>query len=157
MIKVPLIEIIFRTIPEAFIFMLGMYVFSHTKIDKIKYILTSTYLTMGVIFIRSLPISYGIHTILIIILSIFLISSVGKVEVTKATTVGVVMALILSVVEWLNIILIQYGFKQDVEIVMANSISKVIYGMPSMAIMLMVICMYKWKGQIWFKKRKRRE
>ena len=74
MLKLSVVEFVARAVPEAFLFIFAIYTFSHTRINKKRYLLSSLLMTIMIFIIRSLPISYGIHTILsIMVLILFMV------------------------------------------------------------------------------------
>ena len=128
-------EIFFRCIPESILLVLGIYVFSKKEFCKKILLQNIFYLAIGIIIIRSLPISYGIHTMLIICLLILLATSIGKIDVTATVRAAVMVMLTLSISEFINITWIRYVLRKDLDTIFGNIDSKIIYGIPSLMIM----------------------
>ncbi len=72
MLKLSIVEFVARAIPEAFLLIFAVYTFSNTRMNKKNYLLSSFLMLIMIFIIRSLPISYGIHTILSIMVIILL-------------------------------------------------------------------------------------
>nr|WP_312292105.1 hypothetical protein [Clostridium chromiireducens] len=68
MLQLTVLEFTIRTIPEALVYIFAAYVFSNKKLDVNKYLISSFLLAIGTFLVRMLPINYGVHTILAIII-----------------------------------------------------------------------------------------
>lgn len=142
MLKLEPIELILRAIPEGFLYMLGVYIFSNTKIIKFKYIISSIIVGFIMFFIRELPISYGVHTILLILFIIFFnifYSKIDSVVVVKSTVIIFVFQLLS---ELINVSLLNL-FKLNIDLLFKDAIIKNILGIPSLVITLVFILGYK--------------
>lgn len=142
MLKVTLIELILRAVPEAFIYMFAMYAFSGQKLDKIQYIKASIGLAMSMFAIRFLPISYGIHTILILMVIIAISVMFNKLNIVGVITASIINVVIQFMAEGINIMFIQYCLGKNLQEVVGNPISKTIYGVPSLILWALVITAY---------------
>ena len=142
MLNVTLVDFIFRAIPEAFIHIFAMYVFVGAKIDKKSYTKASILLAMMMFIIRSLPISYGIHTILIIMAMITLSITLNKLSIIDTIRAAIINVIIQFIAEGLNILFIQMILKKDLEVVIIEPLSKVRYGIPSLIIWVAIIFIY---------------
>ena len=92
MLKMTSAEFILRLLPEAFIF-------SKTRINKSKYLLSSFLLGLSVFIIRMLPINYGVHTILNIIMLAVIAYSINKIDLTESIKVSIITAICLFLLE----------------------------------------------------------
>lgn len=124
----------FRGIPEAFMHMFAIYAFSGIDIDKNKYIKSSMILSLLLVFIRALPISYGIHTILVVMSIIGLAVLINKVSVVFAISTTIIDLIIQFIAEGINIILIERVFNRNLSEIMSRLETKMIYGIPSLII-----------------------
>jgi hypothetical protein len=141
MLKLTTIEIIFRAIPEGFLYMFGFYVFTKTRFNIKRYIISSI-LGGGLIgIIRALPISYGIHTILLIISFVILNTFINKIGTIKSIQAGILAFASMFICEAINALLIYAVFKKDMDYIFADPTLKTIYGMPSLIIM---VCFFGW-------------
>ncbi|MFQ9697515.1 MAG: hypothetical protein ACLRY5_11860 [Zhenhengia sp.] len=148
MLKITLIEFILRAIPEAFIHIFAMYAFTGMKLDKHHYIRTSLILGVTMFAIRFLPISYGIHTILIIMAMITLSITLNKLGIIETIRAAIINVIVQFLAEGVNILLIESVFRKSVQEVVSDPITKVLYGIPSLIIWIMAICAYyKWIGK----------
>lgn len=141
-----IITILFRGIPEGFIYIFAMYTLSNVKIDKNKCILSSVILSILMVAIRELPISYGVHTILVMMTIILLGVIINKLEMIYCISIAIVIMIVQFLAEGLNIFLIKLVFRKDVATVLSTPISKVIYGIPSLIIAFVGINIL---GKLW--------
>ena len=151
MLKMTADEFILRLLPEAFIFIFAAYAFSKTRINKSKYLLSSFLLGLSVFIIRMLPINYGVHTILNIIMLAVISYAINKIDLTEAIKVSIITAICLFLLEWLNMLLLTTIFGNKLDSILSNTILKTVSGLPSLiGFGLIVICYYNY-----LKKRKK--
>lgn len=139
MLHISFFELIVRTIPESFLFVFAIYVFANKKLDFKKYIISSIELAIGTFFIRKLPISYGIHTIINIILLVFICNFFNKINTLECIKGGIFTAIILFFSEAINLFLIQLKVGDNVTSIFRDPVLKTIYGIPSLVIFLAII------------------
>ena len=128
MLRITLFEFVFRGIPELVLFILAAYIFSRTKIQKKDFIIAILVSNVGVFLIRNLPIGYGVHTILNIII--------------KTIKASILSTIILFGSEFLNVGLLNIIFKNDITVMFENIKIKTICGLPSLLIFAICISLY---------------
>jgi hypothetical protein len=143
MLTLKAFEFVIRTIPESFLVILGCYVFSNAKFDIKKYIISSILFSIGVYFIRMLPINYGVHTILGIIFINVLLWGINKIEIILAIKSSIIITICLFIIEALNILVLNLIFKENLEYVMSNSMLKTLYGLPTLGILAGIVLFYR--------------
>lgn len=126
--------ILFRGFPEGFIHMYAMYTLVNIKLDKKKYIFSATLLAFIMVLVSKLPISYGIHSMLIVMSMIILATVINGLNTAHCISIAIINMIIQFLAEGLNVLLIQNVLKMEMTEVMANPISKVVYGIPSLII-----------------------
>ncbi|NFV69589.1 hypothetical protein EXM63_11350, partial [Clostridium botulinum] len=89
--------------------------------------------------IRSLPISYGIHTILSIMVLVLLSYIINKIDVITAVKSTIITIIFQFVCEGINIFIIQYVLKDDMNYIFNNANLKTIYGIPSLIIFTCIV------------------
>ena len=142
MLKLPLLELFFRLIPEGFIFIFAGYAFTKTLVTKKKYIISSVLLgTIGYL-IRFLPIDYGVHTILSLFACIIIVITLVKIDVVRAISAAIITFILAFISEGINVLIIQFIFKADTTAIFQNPELKIIYGIPSLIIMVVVISIF---------------
>ncbi|EQB88606.1 hypothetical protein J2Z44_003494 [Clostridium punense] len=137
--KLTFIEFFFRGLPESFLFILAAYAFSKTSLNHKNYIFSSIILAIAGFITRALPIHYGVHIILNLFIFIILAHNVNKIDLVKSITIAIITVVIQCISELINIIIIQFVFKQDLNYVLSIPKLKILYGMPSLFIFAIVI------------------
>lgn len=132
------IEYILRAIPESFLVIFAVYIFSKTEINKKKYIVTSILFSIILYITRKLPISYGVHMILSVLLLQIIIVSYNKIDAIKGMKSIIFIYLIQLISELLNVALLNL-MKIDLEVLLLNAIYKTILGLPSLIITGVII------------------
>lgn len=142
MLRISWFEFIVRGIPEEFLFVLAVYTFSKTGINLKKYLLSGTIFWILASSIRLLPIQYGINTILSLIALIILVSYINKIDVVKAIRAGLITLIMEFVFEGINLLIIQFILKVDLNVMMNNPILKTLYGLPSIILFGIFVITY---------------
>ncbi len=91
-----------------------------------------------IFIIRSLPISYGIHTILSIMVIILLSYIINGIDIMKAVKSTIITIIFQLICEGTNIFIIQYILEEDMNHIFSNPNLKTIYGIPSLIILLVL-------------------
>ncbi|NLW24476.1 MAG: hypothetical protein GXY91_04430 [Clostridia bacterium] len=98
--QVPLIALIIQGIPEEISLVTLAFVIAKADLDWKKIILGGTFLAFSMYVIRLLPISFGVHTIVLILLLIVFIKLLGQVQdLSIAIMAGLISMLALSTTE----------------------------------------------------------
>ena len=134
-----IITTILRGIPEAFIHMYAMFALANVKIDKKKYTLSSFVLAFLMVLISYLPISYGIHSILVVMVIIGLGVMVNQFDTVYCISVAIINMIIQFLTEGINVLLIEKVLKMDLAKAMSNPLGKSIYGIPSLIMFFGII------------------
>lgn len=142
MLRLTPLELVARLIPEVLLFILATYTFSNTKINLKKYVLSSAALGICVFLIRMLPINYGVHTILNLMMLTIITVSINKIDVIRGIRSSIVTSIILFICEGLNMVMLNVRFGDSVEQVISNPTSKTIYGIPSLVCFSIIVITY---------------
>lgn len=142
MLKLSLLEFILRSIPEEFIFILAVHAFSKVAINKKKYILSGIIFSIAVYFIRLFPIEYGVHTLLSLIALIIIVNCINRINMVKVIRSSIIIFIIAFVFEGINVAFIQLVLKKDLNIIINNSVFRVLIGLPSVIILGVSIIVY---------------
>lgn len=139
MLKLHWIEIFLRLIPEMFLVIWGISIISREPITIKKYIFLSIIMGMTTFFIRSLPIYFGVHTIIITILTI-IIMIIIRIPVIPSIYGTLIMFLLLSLSEFLSILILNsFNIDTNININDINPIKKCLLGVPSMIILFLIV------------------
>ncbi|MEG2353011.1 MAG: hypothetical protein RSB70_00045 [Clostridium sp.] len=136
------LELLLRGIPEAFLMVLAIHAFSKEPIRWKRYILSSVSLLICAYIINMLPINYGVRTMLNLTILIILSININKIEVLRAVKSSLFIVIAQYIFEGVNLILIQFVFKADINKILENKISRIIYGVPSIIMLAIVVVVY---------------
>ena len=142
MLKLSVFEFVFRAMPESFIYMFAIYSFSKKIVDKKKYLLSAFLMVICVFVIRMLPINYGVHTILNIIMAIVITCTVSKIDILKSIKASITMIIILFICEGVNVGLLSLILGSKLDKVLSDTVMKTIYGLPSLILFGIIISSY---------------
>lgn len=141
MLKLQPIEFILRAIPESFLVIFAIYIFSKTEINKKKYLVTSIAFSIIIYITRMLPINYGVHMILSVLFLLFIIVSYNKIEVINGIKSIIFTYLVQLVSEAINVFILNL-MNLDLETLFINPIYKTIFGLPSLVITAVIISIF---------------
>lgn len=150
MLKISLLDLLLRTFPESFLFVFAAYLFCHKKFDRNRIIVSTIIFSFAVYSIRMLPIQFGIHTILNILVYVTLCIKINKIPFTKSITYSLILMAMLSLSEQLNLIILNHIFGQSINSILNDDLLKVLYFIPSMILFFIgIVISYK----IFYRKR----
>lgn len=125
---------------QSIIFVASLYVFTDRRVERKRFIPASVILMLGTVLIRALPIHFGVHTLISLLLSILIGTKVLKLPVYSAVTATLTAAVVLLIVEsanvfFLNAVLGEEGF----EALMSDRYLKNLFGLPANLLFLLVV------------------
>lgn len=142
MFRLTCVDFFFRIIPETFILVLGIHIFSRKTIDMFKYIISSLMLAISCLIIRCLPIYFGVHTDICIMLTIIIVMSIINIPLIKNVLGTFLLYFMLSLSETINMLLLS-GLNIDTDISVLQPITRFIYGIPSLIIFVISVIILK--------------
>lgn len=134
MLQLSPIEFFCRALPESFILMFYIFILSKKEIHFKKYILSSGLLAISYILIRSLPINYGVHTILAIIMIFIINRWINKIDIIRSIKAAIITIIIQFICEGINVVIIDKIFNISINTAFENPVNKVLLGIPSLVI-----------------------
>ena len=141
MLKLQPIEFFLRTIPEGFLFIFAIYVFSQINIDRKKYLISSLLFSTSVYIIRLLPINYGVHMILSVLVLSFISIVYNKIDAIQSIKSIIILYIIQLISEAVNVVLLNL-MKLDLDKLFKDPVKKSILGLPSLLITLTIIIIF---------------
>lgn len=145
MLGISWFEFIVRGFAEEFLFVLAIHAFTNTGINLKRYLLSGTIFWISVSAVRTLPINYGVHTILDLIILTVLARYINKINTIKAMRAGFLIVITELVFEGINMFILQFILKIDLDVIMNDPILKTFYGLPSIILLgIFVISYYIW-------------
>lgn len=141
MLEITIVELILRAIPEAFLLILGGCIISRKSIDNKSYLIASMLFGVSTYLVRMLPIQFGVHTIIIIMIFILINTSLNKIPIRKAISSSLISIITLSICESINLFILNF-LKIDVQAIIDNPLLKTLYFMPSLALFALIILIF---------------
>ncbi|PRR85712.1 hypothetical protein [Clostridium luticellarii] len=135
MLGINWIELFLRGIPEMFLVIWGIHIIARKNINLKSYIISVAVMSLLSSLVKMLPIYFGVHTMLIIILTICIMASIG-ISIITSIYATLFIFLILSVSEFLNMALLDL---LKININFTDSIKKSLLGIPSLLISFLLI------------------
>ena len=89
--------------------------------------------------VRLLPVNYGIHTLVILLIMIFVVMGLGKFEFYKAASASIIFMIVLFLSEWLAILAIVNICNISTEDILDKSFSGLLIGLVPLALAFLVI------------------
>lgn len=139
MLKQDILSIITRMIPEACIIIYSIYLLTKSKVDKKKIIISGIIGGIGIYLIRFLPIHFGVHTILSIMLYILLAVKLNKMDVYKSIAITLLSIIILFSSDLVFVFLYTKIFQISSEILFSEGWVANITGIPPLLLLYLVI------------------
>lgn len=146
MLRLQPIEFILRAIPEGFLFILAVYIFSKTEVDKRKYITSSIVYAVTIFLVRLLPINYGVHSILALLFLVLFITIYNKIDTIKVMRSVLIIFIIQFLTEGLNIIILNLIPNIDLDSLLNSALIKNLLGLPSLAAAYLIVYLFYLKN-----------
>ncbi|MBD7913755.1 hypothetical protein H9660_01195 [Clostridium sp. Sa3CUN1] len=141
MLQLKPIEFILRVIPESFLVIFAIYVFSKTTINKKKYLITSIVFSLIVYATRMLPINYGVHMILSVLFLLFIITAYNNIDVVSSIKSIISVYLVQLLSEAINVLILNL-MNLDLETLFKSAFNKTMLGIPSLIITGIIILIF---------------
>lgn len=156
MIKLTLIEFIFRCIPESFLVSFASSLFSYKKGDYKRISLSGIFIAVSIYLIRLLPVYFGVHAILNYMAVFIILVNIGGIYITRAAASALIYMILLFSCEVVNILVVKYVFSLNVKYILSgNAVNKVMYGTPSLILFaLIILLLYIFRDRIISAKRR---
>jgi hypothetical protein len=142
MLQISFPEFIIRGIPEGLIFFIAVYAFTKNVIQIKRYLLSSFLYSIIVYLIRFLPIQNSSDYILNLIVLITLTVIINKIDIIQSIKAGIIIMLLEFICEGINIFLIQFILKKDLNAAFKDPMLKIIYTSPSLLIFACIVIAY---------------
>lgn len=142
MLKLTLTEFFVRGLPEAFLFIFGVYAFSKNFINTKKCIISSLLYGFMAYMVRFLPIHYGVHTIINVFIIIALTVNINKIDLSASIRSAITVIILQFISEGINVLIIQYILGADINHVFSDPVLKTLYGIPSIIVFAVVAIAY---------------
>lgn len=139
MLEQPIYSLFIRMIPESFLVIYSICLLTNSKPDLKKIFISCIIGGTSVYITRLLPIHFGIHTILGILINVLLAIKIINIDTHKAI-VGAMIAIILIYISDLMIFVLYVNIlKIPPEVISAPSLLSVASSLPSLLIFFMLV------------------
>jgi hypothetical protein len=143
MLEQPLVALFLRTIPENILLFYASYVIINTKTDMKKIIYSGIILGIINYLVRLLPINFGVHTILGLLVYIGILSKYHKVELFKSIKIALISMIILFISDAITVYAYINIFKISGEILFNKTIIGSLLSMPTLIIFVLILICIK--------------
>ncbi|PAB58227.1 hypothetical protein [Anaeromicrobium sediminis] len=141
------IVLIIRQLLEGILVIWGVYILSSKKLDK-KVIYTGVLHGIFINILRALPISFGVHTILSLIITICLISIITKEMMIKVISNVMGAFIIVAFCDWASLFVYTNIFNVGVEQLLDGSVISSLYSLGPLFMMITILLLIKYiKGR----------
>lgn len=137
--KITVLELIARGIPETILFLLASLIFSKKKLNINRFAVSVVVYAILVYIIRLLPVENGVNIILTVFVFIFMSTYLNKISIINSTKIAIPIFILQFVCEAINMTILQYVLKYNLAEIMSDSKSKIIWGIPSLVVFAIVL------------------
>jgi len=127
-----------RAIPEGFLGILAVYAFSGYRINIKRFIIASFSLGIAVFMVRFLPIKFGVHTIIALLIHIIIASRINRIDIISSINSSILYVVCLAIGELFTIRLATSLFNMSAEKILEGP-KYVTAGMPSLFFVFLVV------------------
>ncbi|AJA49376.1 hypothetical protein CPAST_c33100 [Clostridium pasteurianum DSM 525 = ATCC 6013] len=139
MLKLSALEFFFRTIPESFLIVMVAYIFANKKISRKSFIVASLILAVITYLVRLLPISFGVNTMINMIVFIIIGINIIKININISIISVFISVISIYLCEWINVIILNDLFNIDR---FSNDYFKFLLTMPSLFMFAIVVLLF---------------
>lgn len=132
MLELSLITFFIRAIPEGIILTWVSYILASKPINKKRILISGFFIGLITYIIRLMPINFGVHIILILILYILILHKLNNINLYQAVRSGLTTYILLSMSESITMFIYIFVFKLDVETLSQQSLQGILLGIPSL-------------------------
>lgn len=141
MLKLTLFEFFLRIIPESILAVLSIYIFSFTSIKIRPVVISSVLFALTTYLVRMLPIQFGIHTVIIMMIYILINIFINKISIVKSISSILLFTIFLSICEFVNMIILNL-LNIDMQFEFRDSVMKIVCTTPSLVLFGGVILVF---------------
>jgi len=144
LLKIIIFEYLLGYCLQGFTFVLGVFAFSRRKIVLKTYVLTSLLVTVIIYVVRLLPISFGVHTIIIMLFLILICIIIFKMSAYTTIRSALLIIVLLLICEMADIaVMIQILGEEKFQSMMLLTSDKAIIGsVPTIFFAMLIALKY---------------
>ncbi len=141
MLKLQFIQIFLLGFPETFLCFWAINYINNNKIQLKVLFITSFIIDVIIYFVRLLPILYGAHTIISIVLFIIFTYKITNISLVRTISSCLIIMILMSFCEFFPIFIVEF-FNFNLQNVFSNPLFEVILFFPSLVIFVLFIILY---------------
>ena len=139
-----LVQFVLRQMPEALFLVLAVFAYNRRKVEWKQYLACSALWLISNVLVRMLPIQFGVHTLLGVLLLIGICTYVGKFPLIEALKAALFVTVLLCILDAINLSIAMAYLGSSFEAVMQQVIPKTLWGTPALvAFGVITVCVYK--------------
>ncbi|WP_035289534.1 hypothetical protein [Clostridium sp. KNHs214] len=143
MLKVSLLVMVLRGMPELYLMFVLMYILDHKPINRFKIMLSTIIMSAITYFVRFLPIHFGVHTIIAIAFNIIFAVYINKISPIKVMSSALIGAIMLFLCEGINLWIVQRFFNVSFSQGSIRTLREFIFSLPALFLFLIIIFIWK--------------
>lgn len=144
MLRITVWEMIFRGIPEGAVFIFLGYVLSNKKVNILRLILSAIIFSLSTYTVRLLPIKFGIHSLIIGLLTVFILNIINKINLLKSFITAFLSIVVLYICEWINIIILKKIIGQAFYTLRERPMENILYNYPALVLFFIIVLIIKY-------------
>lgn len=134
-----ILSLITRMIPEAFLLVYSICRLTGTKIYFKKIFISSILGGLGVYIIRLLPVHFGVHTIISVMLYIILVVKINNIEMFKAMATTLLAIIMIFISDLVLVFVYTNIFQLSSELLFGKSWISALSGIPSLILFYFIV------------------
>lgn len=139
MLKLPIIALFLRTIPEGILVIFASHVIHGYQLNLKRILLTGGILGVCTYIARLLPVHFGVHTIILLSALIFLLVKMHGFNTSKAITSALLSFIILSISDLILVFMYVNVLKMSTDVLLDMSTKSILLGLPSLFLLLIIL------------------
>lgn len=139
MLQQPLYSLFIRLIPEAFFILLSVCLLTNSKINYKNIAIASIIGGTCVYIFRMMPVHFGIHTIIGVMVYILLSYKYSNIQIHKAVVGALITVILLFISDTMLFFLYKGVLNLPLDILVGNSLLAVIATLPSLIIFYIIV------------------
>lgn len=150
MLTLTWIELLLGVIPECFVFVYGVHKFSNKPMCTKRVVISALLMALFGYLVRLLPIQFGVHTLIIIMIFIVVSIYINRIEMIKAIASLLLLFIIRLITEWLTFFMLKKMFNISTDDLFHEPVKKVLYTLPSLFMFFAaILVVYFLKNRKW--------
>ncbi|QEK11242.1 hypothetical protein FQB35_02025 [Crassaminicella thermophila] len=121
------------------------------KINKKRLALSGLLLAISTYIVRLLPIHFGVHTMIIIMLYIFFTVKINNMHIMESIPICIISMIIIFICDWIIVLFYVNILHLDFIYIFKEPVKSAIYSIPSLImtffIVLMIFCIKKYRNK----------